>query len=522
MKGMMVTLLVLMMTGTVIGQQQNQENTGTPGLFTLWLNDAKIEQLKANPSGLLAAVPAHVQGKLVDVLLRHDRYRTDADKNGAIGTQQGRFNLWLDAIRIKQLRENPQGLVADVPEPLLEPDKIVKVILKYESPSANNSFPSRDNATANNESSVLTPSPATRRPMGSSVLDDNYWADRLNTNRRNNDSNVANQQFNSRRNQSDFTANSTSGNSTTLEDTLRRLRGEGSGQSARDARNQTAESQQRIYGPPYIAEDNRSSSQLNYRDRMGTPIAQNPRGQDNSPEFRPRFDSVRQSNLSNPGTTTRPQTVLGPITDNSDLEFQQELIRRERQRLEAERIAEDRRIAEKKVADETARLENERYLHQLRKEGRALAGGDANTPQQPAFPSQRYAANTRLIENPSHEFPVRRSESFTPTNQHDYNPVPSREKLNASPRIAQKGGLDEYRTSMPGPGTNNNEAGTGSPTPATLAKQDAHSDKAYNFLFFMLMFSFGLNIYLAWISRGFYARYNELADELRETFTSST
>ena len=40
-------------------------------------------------------------------------------------------------------------------------------------------------------------------------------------------------------------------------------------------------------------------------------------------------------------------------------------------------------------------------------------------------------------------------------------------------------------------------------------------------LFFMLMTSLGLNIYLGWLTRGFYVRYNELADELRETFTAT-
>ncbi len=41
-----------------------------------------------------------------------------------------------------------------------------------------------------------------------------------------------------------------------------------------------------------------------------------------------------------------------------------------------------------------------------------------------------------------------------------------------------------------------------------------------NFLYFLLLCSIGLNIYLAWISRGFYVRYRELADELRDTFST--
>jgi hypothetical protein len=40
-------------------------------------------------------------------------------------------------------------------------------------------------------------------------------------------------------------------------------------------------------------------------------------------------------------------------------------------------------------------------------------------------------------------------------------------------------------------------------------------------LYFMLICSIGLNVYLGLISRNFYVRYNELADELRETFSAS-
>ena len=41
------------------------------------------------------------------------------------------------------------------------------------------------------------------------------------------------------------------------------------------------------------------------------------------------------------------------------------------------------------------------------------------------------------------------------------------------------------------------------------------------FLWFMLLFSIALNFYLAFLARSFYTRYQDLADELRETFTSS-
>ncbi|HMO14344.1 MAG TPA: hypothetical protein PKD64_05260 [Pirellulaceae bacterium] len=54
-----------------------------------------------------------------------------------------------------------------------------------------------------------------------------------------------------------------------------------------------------------------------------------------------------------------------------------------------------------------------------------------------------------------------------------------------------------------------------------LAGQIDANHKHLYFLWFMLLFSVGLNFYLGWISRSFYVRYAELADELRETFSSS-
>ena len=43
----------------------------------------------------------------------------------------------------------------------------------------------------------------------------------------------------------------------------------------------------------------------------------------------------------------------------------------------------------------------------------------------------------------------------------------------------------------------------------------------HGFLWFMLLSAIGLNVYLGWISRGFYVRYGELADELKDTFSTS-
>ncbi len=263
------------------------------------------------------------------------------------------------------------------------------------------------------------------------------------------------------------------------------------------------------------------------------------------------LDSIQEANPSSNETFRRTTTLVptavrgtgnSPITQRLVMrdcqrqrsvrsstipifKFQQELIRRERQRLEAERASQaaaDRRLLEKQVADEKIRLQNELYLEQLRQESRA-SRSDSTLPPNPGFQEPRYASNTQdIASQPTFPFPNRRTASSTAADNYDFNSVPPRQTFTTPPRLAQKGGVSDYQMSISGP-TNNveNSVDKNSAAKTALAEQTVHSNKAYGFIFFMLMLSLGLNLYLAWISRGFYVRYNELADELRETFTSS-
>lgn len=65
------------------------------------------------------------------------------------------------------------------------------------------------------------------------------------------------------------------------------------------------------------------------------------------------------------------------------------------------------------------------------------------------------------------------------------------------------------------------EASAKSTPTTTGTAADSSLPRINGFLWFMLLCSIGINLYLAWISRGFYMRYAELADELRETFTAA-
>ncbi len=75
--------------------------------------------------------------------------------------------------------------------------------------------------------------------------------------------------------------------------------------------------------------------------------------------------------------------------------------------------------------------------------------------------------------------------------------------------------------SIPGSNLDNGErAGTRRPGSEPVATKESTVTRFNGFLYFMLLCSIGLNFYLGLISRGFYVRYRELADELRETFAT--
>ena len=86
---------------------------------------------------------------------------------------------------------------------------------------------------------------------------------------------------------------------------------------------------------------------------------------------------------------------------------------------------------------------------------------------------------------------------------------PSDNRDITAPRVAANTkGIKDYTTSIPGSGS----------TSKSTSNRD---DRVNGFVLFLLLCSLGLNFYLAFISRGFYVRYHELADELRETFSTT-
>ncbi len=533
MKGLMVTLLVLVMTGTVIGQQSNQpENADKPGRFFLWLNDDLIEELKTNPSGLLADVPASARGKITEVSLRYEKVHTDSHDNEP--QTPGRFNLWLDDSLIQQLKTNPLGLVANLPESLQ--GKLEQVVLKYEANASNTpdhfhpEAPESDSLSAGIANKAANPATGNNRFSTSDFSPPSNSASRWSTPQYSSNDSL-------RQNQPVADSNFPTASVDSLSENLRRLRQQSTEQptSTDEARRWTTLNQQQQFGNR-APTNNSNYSASGFQDQANSVLTQTPPSipQNNNDEFRPRFgsstrtapqydDGVQRLTAVNARPTMQPTT---PIVDNSDVEFQSELIRRETEKLRQQRVAAERAAAEKSLADQRAQYQEELRLQNLRNQGLTNEGLLPITAPSNDFVPDRYAMRTdqQLIQNPTYQFPTRRAESSTPSQSYDYTTAPSRQKLTSAPLVAQNGSLNGLRAEISGPNSNGIVTGgaNSTRTPNTaLGDIEDHNDRAYKFMFFMLMFSIGVNVYLAWISRGFYVRYSELADELRETFTTS-
>ncbi len=107
-----------------------------------------------------------------------------------------------------------------------------------------------------------------------------------------------------------------------------------------------------------------------------------------------------------------------------------------------------------------------------------------------------------------------------PTVGHDVPFIPS--QLQSQPLPQRDLSIDQSVDStskLPAASIDANPSTT--PVAQSVAGQIDANNKHLYFLWFMLLFSVGLNFYLGWISRSFYVRYSELADELRETFSST-
>lgn len=155
-----------------------------------------------------------------------------------------------------------------------------------------------------------------------------------------------------------------------------------------------------------------------------------------------------------------------------------------------------------------------------------------NNPfNQPINPSQTDPLRSPPIAYPSNGFPNRYANNvmgnrLTDDQRDVISSVPPRRlarndaKPSTSPRLpaAQIPGPQEQGST---PDASQVVNGNKQVASSEVLGQNQSLRKTNTFLLFMLLCSIGLNAYLGLIARSFYMRYAELADELRETFTAT-
>ena len=131
-----------------------------------------------------------------------------------------------------------------------------------------------------------------------------------------------------------------------------------------------------------------------------------------------------------------------------------------------------------------------------------------------ALYSQNSDENRAPISYPTNQFPNQYSNAAV-----EYSVESTTDRSMATETISQP--------LMKNPNRRQPTALDPSQRPANQLTPDEKTDgfdrtqRTHGFLWFMLLSAIGLNVYLGWISRGFYVRYGELADELKDTFSTS-
>ena len=167
--------------------------------------------------------------------------------------------------------------------------------------------------------------------------------------------------------------------------------------------------------------------------------------------------------------------------------------------------------------DQKLALDRQRYLDSIRTANPQDVNPNLANPAGPTS-GQHFYPNT----NGSN---LQRNDRFAST---DYNTNPLGPGTNGfrppadvndiTPQITNRGGgINKFAAAIPG----QKNDGTSARTNTTGVLNSTRDDRVDGFVLFLLLCSLGLNMYLAFISRGFYVRYHELADELRETFSAT-
>ncbi len=128
------------------------------------------------------------------------------------------------------------------------------------------------------------------------------------------------------------------------------------------------------------------------------------------------------------------------------------------------------------------------------------------------------------IGNPTGSFPNRYADEpviVNSLNQTAVNQLPP-DRIAATPRPTNK--LLPFAVAVTD--ANDSTSPTVNSMPQTIDQKiladNELTQRQNRALWFIMLCSVGLNFYLSWISRGFYVRYEELAEEIRESFTATS
>ncbi len=520
MKGMMAFLLVFVCaTGMVVGQQTNNSNAqtnGPPLLYDLPVTDSLLDGIKRE-GWRQATLEPEVRGRVYQILFRNPFSNSTLEPDLIYNSNGIRDRALYFVVNDQQLETmRTRGLKYQV-----KPDEIKQfdsIVLVYESP-----YP------------TVPMSPEIARQQQTQFADNS--SPNSSTGNNNNNNNQADFQPSNgnsgRRSDSTVFAGGSSSNNRFSNNGFP-ASNTGSSDTMPASRPSTDWQTQPSSGGFGSATSNNSGN--SYLDNLpernaGSSTANN--------GFRPRVQE-NSGGFAGGNSSARNPTLLEIEQANQDYRNQlaqdearrQELIRQQ-ELLEMQRQA---AAKEQELQEREARLQ--RQWEMLKREQSAFTN-------QAASPDDYRST----LNHPTYQYPPRYGDSsfnVTPTGRQDVvtGPPP---RTNLAP-VTTDTGWNQNRVAdasgsvgMPA----GSAAGTTSPLVQLLAQKGLDDEqklsaalkqheellaevermrqiqKTNGFLWFMLLFTIGLCVYLSWIARGFYVRYAELADELRETFTST-
>ena len=424
----------------------------------------------------------------------------------------GRYVLWLTDEDIEQLKSNPVGLASKIPERLR--GQIGEVVIRYQPPTEE---PKKAGSTKN---PIKTNKPQNEFPgQGQPGANDRV----ANSNRYNSRGSMLNRPDSNRATQ-DNSVNQTrtqnKGREQTFEERLAEM------QSIRGSSNSRRATQGEGQPADWRANQNATGFDPNFDARSpNNSVLDRPNRQPVAPRTGD-FDAGTRNDLFRDQGNRRPQDEADNQRRMNELDRQIQLEKTrtlEAQRLAVERARNNALLAE--IEKQREELRKEEYLRKLREENRTYVENDAYKPSgfDPTLTAKNEFGPVGTQSSNSIDYSPRRVGQYgRQLLDYQSNPSPPRERTASLPKSGN--GVGEMTAMIP---ANRGTVPVNSTIPSNgrdsnvLAERNNVTDKTNGFLWFMLLCSVGMNVYLSWIARGFYMRYNELADELRETFTAT-